>query len=169
MSPEEQPTTEVRHEAVEILIVEDNSADLMIMQEALANTRLCANVHPVANGENAMKFLRRVGEYAAAPRPQLILLDLNMPRKNGLEVLEEIKSDRMLMSIPVVVLTTSHAEHDIASAYAAHANCYIRKPVDFPSFCDVMRRIGSYWFELASLPGSAGGVRLRHRIGAGIA
>lgn len=140
--------------SVDILIVEDNAADLMIMQEALLDTQLPANVHTAANGEDAMKFLRRVGEYSAAPRPHLILLDLNMPRKNGHEVLEEIKTDRLLMRIPVVVLTTSSADDDISRAYSAHANCYIRKPVDFSSFCDVMRRIEAFWFETVSLPPS---------------
>jgi len=139
-------------EPIEILIVEDNAADLMIMQEALLDTCFPANVHKAANGEDAMKFLRRVGDCSAAPRPHLIILDLNMPRKNGHEVLEEIKSDRLLLRIPVIVLTTSQAEDDMSRAYAAHANCYIRKPVDFQSFCDVMRRIEEFWLETVSLP-----------------
>lgn len=145
-------TNENDRESVEILIVEDNAADLMIMQEALLDTRLPANVHTAANGEDAMKFLRRIGEYSAAPRPHLIILDLNMPRKNGHEVLHEIKMDRLLLRIPVVVLTTSQADDDISRAYAAHANCYIRKPVDFDSFCDVMRQIEAYWFGTVILP-----------------
>jgi two-component system response regulator len=140
---------------VNILIVEDNNADLMIMREALLETGLPGNLHTVANGEDAIKFLRRVGDYSAAPRPHLILLDLNMPRKNGHEVLQEIKSDRLLMGIPVVVLTTSQADDDISRAYAAHANCYIRKPVDFDSFCEVMRRIETFWFETVSLPATS--------------
>ena len=136
---------------VDILIVEDNNADLMIMQEALLETGLSANLHTAVNGEEAMKFLRRVGDYSNAPRPHLILLDLNMPRKNGYEVLEEIKSDRLLMRIPVVILTTSQADEDISRAYAAHANCYIRKPVDFHNFCEIMTRIKTFWFETVSL------------------
>lgn len=149
-------------EPVDILIVEDNEADLMIMREALLDTRLSVNLHTAANGEDAMKFLRRVGEHSTAPRPHLILLDLNMPRRNGHEVLEEIKSDRLLMRIPVVVLTTSQADDDISRAYAAHANCYIRKPVDFNNFCEVMRRIEIFWFETVSLPANpANGQQVR--------
>jgi len=140
---------------VEILIVEDNTADLMIMQEALLDTQFLANVHTTRNGEEAMKFLRRVGDCSAAPRPHLILLDLNMPRKNGHEVLQEIKSDRLLMRIPVIILTTSHADDDISRAYGAHANCYIRKPLDFSAFCDVMRQIEAFWVETVSLPESS--------------
>jgi two-component system response regulator len=135
-----------------ILIVEDNSTDLMIMREAFADTRQDVILHSAANGEEAMKFLRRAGGHAQAPRPDLILLDLNMPRKNGHEVLDEIKSDRLLMRIPVVVLTTSGAEDDISRAYAAHANCYIRKPVDFDSFGRVMASIVQFWFDTVTLP-----------------
>ncbi len=155
MNPTETMPNENGDEPVEILIVDDNAADLMIMQEALLDTRLSVNLHTAANGEEAMKFLRRVGEHSAAPRPHLILLDLNMPRKNGHEVLQEIKSDHLLMRIPVVVLTTSQADDDISRAYAAHANCYIRKPVDFNSFCDVMRRIEIFWFQVVSLPATS--------------
>jgi two-component system, chemotaxis family, response regulator Rcp1 len=153
MNPTDRTTNSIYRDPVEILIVEDNTADLMIMQEALLDTWCPANVHTASNGEEAMKFLRRIGDYSVAPRPHIILLDLNMPRKNGHEVLQEIKSDRLLMRIPVVVLTTSQTDDDISRAYAAHANCYIRKPVDFRSFCDVMRRIESFWFGLVSLPG----------------
>lgn len=159
MNPTASTSNEKSREPFEILIVEDNTADLMIMQEALLDTRLPANVHTAANGEDAMKFLRRVGEYSAAPRPHLILLDLNMPRMNGHEVLQEIKSDRLLMRIPVVILTTSLADDDISRAYAAHANCYIRKPVDFSSFCDVMQRIEAFWFGTVSLPANSAPAR----------
>lgn len=137
---------------INILIVDDNSTDLMIMREALSDTRLNATLHVANNGEAAMKFLRRVGEHAKAPRPDLILLDLNMPRKNGHEVLTEIKNDRGLLRIPVVILTTSQAEEDISRAYAAHANCYIRKPVDFESFEKVMEIIEQFWFNTVTLP-----------------
>lgn len=165
MNPTASTSNEKGREPFEILIVEDNTADLMIMQEALLDTRLPAKVHTAANGEDAMKFLRRVGEYSAAPRPHLILLDLNMPRKNGHEVLREIKSDPLLMRIPVVILTTSLADDDISRAYAAHANCYIRKPVDFGSFCDVMRRIEAFWFGTVSLPAnSAPGRQAPHHL-----
>jgi CheY-like chemotaxis protein len=137
---------------VHILIVEDNATDVMIMREAFASSNLNATLHVASNGEDAMKFLRRAGEHAAAPRPDLILLDLNMPRKNGHEVLEELKSDKLLLRIPVVVLTTSQAEDDVSRAYAAHANCYIRKPLDFESFDELMRRILQFWFGLVTLP-----------------
>ena len=132
MNPTVNMPSDYDREPIDILIVEDNTADLMIMQEALLDTRFPANVH--------------------TPRPHLILLDLNMPRKNGHEVLQEIKSDRLLMRIPVIILTTSQADDDISRAYAAHANCYIRKPVDFNRFCDVMRQIEAFWVETVSLP-----------------
>ncbi len=144
--------SEPSRDPFDILIVDDNQADLMIMQEALLETGLSANLHTAVNGEEAMKFLRRVGEHSTAPQPHLIILDLNMPRKNGYEVLEEIKSDRLLMRIPVVILTTSKADADISRAYASHANCYIPKPVDFNQFCEIMQRIKMFWFEIVSLP-----------------
>ncbi|MGA0900018.1 MAG: response regulator [Luteolibacter sp.] len=152
MNPTPNMPSEHDRKPTEILIVEDNTADLMIMQEAIQDTRFPANVHTTSNGEDALKFLRRVGDCADAPRPDLILLDLNMPRKNGHEVLQEIKSDRLLMRIPVIVLTTSQADDDISRAYGAHANCYIRKPVDFDAFCEVMRQIETFWIETVSLP-----------------
>lgn len=152
MNPTANTPGEHDRKPIEILIVEDNTADLMIMQEALLDTKFPAKVHTVPNGEEAMRFLRRVGSFSAAPRPDLILLDLNMPRKNGHEVLQEIKSDRLLMRIPVIILTTSQADDDISRAYGAHANCYIRKPVDFSAFCDVMKQIEAFWVETVSLP-----------------
>lgn len=136
---------------IHILIVEDNATDLMIMCEALSDTALNATLHSVNNGEEAMKFLRCVGEYVDAPRPDLILLDINMPRKNGHEVLAEIKTDKLLLRIPVVILTTSQAEDDVSRAYAAHANCYIRKPVDFDQFEKVMGVIEQFWFNFVCL------------------
>lgn len=139
-------------DSIHILIVEDNATDLMIMREAFADTALNATLHSASNGEEAMKFLRRVGEHVGAPRPDLILLDINMPRKNGHEVLSEIKKDSLLLRIPVVILTTSQAEDDISRAYAAHANCYIRKPVDFDQFEKVMATIEQFWFNIVSLP-----------------
>lgn len=158
-NPSIQLSDENGRDPVEILIVEDNAADLMIMREALQSIQTPVHLHSAANGEDAMKFLRRIGEHSAAPRPQLILLDLNMPRKNGHEVLEDIKSDRVLMRIPVVVLTTSQADDDITRAYGAHANCYIRKPVDFINFCEIMRRIETFWFQTASLPATSPALR----------
>ena len=135
-----------------ILIVDDNSADRMLMREALSDTQLNATLHTACNGEEAMKFLRRVGEYSAAPRPDLIILDLNMPRKNGLEVLSEIKSDRLLLRIPVVILTTSQSADDVSRAYSEHANCYIRKPMDFEKFEKVMTVIEQFWFSSVTFP-----------------
>lgn len=142
-----------------ILIVDDNSTDLMLIREALADARLNATLHTANNGEDAMKFLRRVGEHADAPRPSLIILDLNMPRKNGHEVLAEIKNDLLLLRIPVVVLTTSQAENDVSRAYAEHANCYIRKPVDYGEFEAVMKAIEHFWFNTVILPACKAGVR----------
>lgn len=122
------------------------------MREAFEDTSVEVVLHCSGNGEEAMKFLRRVGEFSKAPRPDLIILDLNMPRKNGHEVLTEIKCDPLLLRIPVIILTTSQAEEDVSRAYAAHANCYVRKPVDFAEFEHVMGVIESFWFDTAILP-----------------
>lgn len=135
-----------------ILLVDDNPTDLMIMREAFKDIRVEVVLHSSTNGEEAMKFLRRVGEFAKAPRPDLIILDLNMPRKNGHEVLSEIKHDPLLLRIPVIILTTSQAEDDVSRAYAAHANCYVRKPVDFVEFERVMAVVESFWFDTVILP-----------------
>ena len=142
----------MKKDPVHILIVDDNTTDLVIMREAFADTQIDAVLDVAINGEEAMKYLRRVGEFAKSPRPDLIILDLNMPRKNGHEVLHEIKSDPLLLRIPVIVLTTSQAEEDVSRAYAAHANCYIRKPVDFVEFEKVMATIERFWFETVILP-----------------
>lgn len=142
----------MNQENTHILIVDDNSTDLMLMREAFADTKLNAVLHTASNGEEAMKFLRRVGEHSAAPRPDLIILDLNMPRKNGHEVLSEIKNDPLLLRIPVIILTTSQAEDDVSRAYAEHANCYIRKPVDYEEFEKVMAVIERFWFGTVILP-----------------
>ncbi|MEI6175450.1 MAG: response regulator [Verrucomicrobiota bacterium] len=142
----------MKTEPVHILIVDDNTTDLVIMREAFADTQIDAVLDVAVNGEEAMKFLRRGGEFAKAPRPDLIILDLNMPRKNGHEVLYEIKNDPLLLRIPVIILTTSQAEEDVSRAYAAHANCYIRKPVDFVEFEKVMATIEKFWFETVIMP-----------------
>lgn len=139
-------------EPVHILIVDDNATDVMIMREAFTDTRMNASLHVAKNGEEAMKFLRHGGEFSQAPRPDLILLDLNMPRKNGHEVLAEIKRDPLLLRIPVIILTTSQSEEDVSRSYAAHANCYIRKPVDFKQFEEVMAVIERFWFDTVILP-----------------
>ena len=137
---------------VEILLVEDNARDVRLTREALKEGRIRNRLHVVNDGENALRFLRREVEYAEAPRPDLILLDLNLPRLDGREVLAEIKNDPLLKQIPVVVLTSSRAEKDLLSAYDQHANCFITKPVGFEDFMDVVRSIESFWLTIVILP-----------------
>lgn len=137
---------------VTILLVEDSSTDVLLAQEALEGAALPVDLHVVSDGVEAMQFLRGEAPFEGAVRPNLVLLDLNLPRKDGREVLAEIKSDAELRAIPVVVLTTSQAEEDMACAYALHANCYITKPVDFNEFATVIRAIESFWFTIVSLP-----------------
>ena len=138
--------------AIEILLVEDNPGDVRLIREALRDGQVRHNLHVVPDGVEAMAYLRKEGSYAAGPRPDIILLDLNLPRKNGREVLAEVKSDPNLMSIPVVVLTTSADEEDVVRAYEYHANCYITKPVDFDRFIKVVRSIEDFWFTIVRLP-----------------
>ena len=135
-----------------ILIAEDNPTDVMIMREALEGAKVQVELHAVADGVEALEFLRRMGSYKTMPRPDLILLDLNMPRKNGHEVWAEVKGKLEFREIPVVMLTTSQAEDDVAKAYANHVNCYIRKPVDFENFVQVVRSIEQFWFTVVTLP-----------------
>ena len=137
---------------VEILLVEDNPGDVRLMTEAFRDSNVANRVSVVEDGEAAMAFLRRAGAYADAPRPGLILLDLNLPRKDGREVLGELKADERLRRIPVVVLTTSQAEQDILQSYDLNANCYITKPVDFEQFVHVVRHIKEFWLALVRLP-----------------
>lgn len=137
---------------VEILLVEDNPGDTRLAREGLSEGKIRNNLHVVDNGVKAMAFLRRQGEYAKAPRPDLILLDLNLPRKDGREVLREIKDDEHLKVIPVVILTTSKAEEDIIKTYSLHANCYITKPLGLQQFLDVVRSIEDFWFTIVRLP-----------------
>lgn len=137
---------------IEILIIEDSPTDVLITQEALEQAKVLNRLHIVEDGVAALSFLRREEEYANVPRPDLILLDLNLPKKDGREVLAEIKTDPKLKMIPVVVLTTSKAEEDILRAYGLHANCYITKPVDFPQFIEVVRTIQDFWFTIVTLP-----------------
>jgi two-component system response regulator len=139
---------------IDILLVEDSPSDALLTKQALASGKLMNRVHLVEDGEKAIAFLRRQPPYANAPRPHLILLDLNMPRKDGREVLAEIKSDEDLMVIPVIVLTTSNAESDVLRSYKLHANCYITKPMDFDSFADAISTIQDFWFALVTLPPS---------------
>ena len=139
-------------QAVDILLVEDSPSDALITREALEVSKLHNALYVVEDGEEAMAFLRRQGRYADRPRPGLVLLDLNLPKKSGREVLADIKSDDDLKSIPVVVLTTSDASEDIERAYGAHANCYITKPVEFSKLAEVVRAINDFWFTLVKLP-----------------
>ena len=138
--------------ALEILIVEDSPSDVFLVKEALKQTAKTCRVHVVSDGVEAMDFLRNQGPYGQAPRPDLILLDLNMPRKDGREVLLEIKNDEKLKSIPVLVLTSSSADQDIHKAYSLHANCYITKPADFARFKAVISAIQGFWFGNVTLP-----------------
>ena len=137
---------------VEILLVEDNPGDISLTREAFEETRMANTLHVVRDGVEAMEFLRREGEHGDAPRPDLILLDLNLPRKDGREVLAEIKGDSVLKTIPVIVLTTSDAEQDVLKAYDLHANCYQIKPVDVNEFFAMAQTIENYWFNLTHLP-----------------
>lgn len=140
---------------IEILLVEDNPGDVRLTREALRDGKVKNNLHVAVDGVEAMAFLRREGPYSTAPRPDLILLDLNLPKKNGREVLAEIKSDPELLRTPVVVLTTSRDEQDVLKAYEYHANCYITKPVDLEQFLAVVRSIEDFWFTIVRLPSDA--------------
>jgi two-component system, chemotaxis family, response regulator Rcp1 len=139
-------------EPIEILLVEDNPGSVRLTQEALTDGKLHHHMNAVEDGVEAMEYLRREGRYAGAPRPDLILLDLNLPRKDGREVLAEIKRDESLKTIPVVILTTSAAEEDIIKSYKLNANCYITKPVDLEQFIKVVKAIEGFWFEIVRLP-----------------
>jgi CheY-like chemotaxis protein len=137
---------------IHILLVEDSPTDVMMTREALEYYKVLNPVHVAEDGVAAMAYLRREGEHSDAPRPGLIILDLNLPRKSGREVLQELKADPDLMTIPVVVLTTSKSAEDVARTYGLHANCYITKPVDFGRFVDVVRSINDFWFGVVTLP-----------------
>jgi chemotaxis family two-component system response regulator Rcp1 len=137
---------------IEILLVEDNPGDADLAREALDGSKFNNDLHVVDDGEKAMAFLRREGPYADMPRPDLILLDLNLPRKDGRQVLAEIKADDYLKRIPVVILTTSKAEEDVIKSYNLHANCYITKPIDLNQFLNVVRAIEDFWLSIVVLP-----------------
>lgn len=137
---------------IEILLAEDNSDDVELMREALVESKLDISVHAVQDGLEAMAFLRREAPFEDAPRPDLVLLDLNMPRMDGREVLREVRADEQLRGLPVVILTTSQAEQDIADAYNLCANCYVSKPVDFDQFIKVVGAIENFWFTIVKLP-----------------
>jgi two-component system, chemotaxis family, response regulator Rcp1 len=137
---------------IEILLVEDNPGDVRLTRETLRDSKIVNNLHVASDGIEALAFLRQQGPHHRAARPDLILLDLNLPSKNGREVLSEIKADHALRHIPVVVLTTSSAERDIAAAYTLHANCYVVKPVGLSEFATIVRSIEDFWFEVVRLP-----------------
>ena len=137
---------------IEILLVEDNPGDVELTREALHDGKIHMNLSVVNDGVEALAFLKREGTFAGAPRPDLILLDLNLPRKDGRAVLGEIKQDPSLRHIPVVILTSSQAEQDIVRAYDLHANCYVTKPVDLDQFITIVRSIEQFWFSVVKLP-----------------
>lgn len=137
---------------IEILMVEDNPGDVRLTREAMKEGKVNNRLSVVGDGVQALEFLRRQGRFADAPRPDLILLDLNLPRKDGREVLAELKADPEFKRIPVVVLTTSQAEQDVLRAYDLHANCYITKPVDFNQFMQVVQQIDDFWVNVVTLP-----------------
>ncbi len=137
---------------VDILLVEDSPADVRLTREALKEAKVLNMLHVVQDGVAALAFLRRQGQYASSPRPDLILLDLNLPRKDGREVLDEIKKDKDLQRIPVVVLTTSRAEEDVLRTYQLHANAYVTKPVDLSQFLGVVRSLEEFWLAVVTLP-----------------
>ena len=137
---------------VEILLVEDNRGDARLTREALKEGKVYNNLHWVKDGVEALDFLHKRGKHEGAPKPDIILLDLNLPKKDGREVLQEIKADERLMRIPVVVLTTSKAEEDVLRTYALHANCYVTKPVDLEQFIKVVKSIDNFWLTVVTLP-----------------
>jgi two-component system, chemotaxis family, response regulator Rcp1 len=139
-------------DVIEILLVEDSPSDADLTVETFSESRILNRIHVVEDGVEAINFLRQQGDYADAPRPDLILLDLNLPKKSGREVLAEIKADPNLHLIPVIVLTTSAAEEDILRSYQLHANCYITKPVDLEQFIHVVKTLESFWFAAVRLP-----------------
>ncbi len=138
--------------SIELLLVEDNPGDVQLTQIALEDSKISVNLNVVSDGVEAMAFLRKQENYTQVPTPDIILLDLNLPRKDGREVLAEIKADQILKRIPVVVLTTSGAEEDILKAYNLSANCYITKPVDFDQFVKIVHSIENFWFTVVKLP-----------------
>jgi CheY-like chemotaxis protein len=138
-------------QAVDVLLVEDDPGDVLMTKEAFEHYKLRNVLHVVTDGEQALQFLRRTGGYADAPRPGLILLDLNLPRLDGLEVLAELKADPVLKVIPVVILTTSQAQQDVLRSYALHANAYVSKPVDFETFMEAIRQIDSFFVTVVKL------------------
>jgi CheY-like chemotaxis protein len=140
---------------VQILLVEDSPDDILLTEEALSDAKIANDLHSVMDGEAAMAFLRREGEHAEAARPDLVILDLNLPKKDGREVLKEIREDPALTSLPVIVLSTSGGAADITGSYAQHVNAYIQKPVDFDEFLRVVRSMEEFWLSIVKLPSRA--------------
>jgi CheY-like chemotaxis protein len=147
-------TEDADYQMVDVLLVEDDPGDVLMTREAFEHYKIRNTLHVVTDGEQALQFVRREGDFAGSPRPGLIMLDLNLPRRDGLEVLSEIKADPELKLIPVVVLTTSQAEEDIVRSYALHANAYVTKPVDFERFIEVIRQIDNFFITVVKLPRS---------------
>jgi len=145
-------TDSTRASPVEILLIEDNLGDVRLTREALKEGKVYSNLHWAKDGVEALEFLRHQGRFAGVPRPDIILLDLNLPKKDGREVLSEIKNDDDLKRIPVVILTTSKAEEDVLRSYQLHANCYVTKPVDLEKFIVVVQSIDMFWLTVATLP-----------------
>lgn len=145
-------TADVQVQPAEILLVEDNPGDVRLVQEALRESKIINQLHAVSDGQEALAFLRKQGSYANTRRPDLILLDLNLPRKDGREVLSEIKADPDLRRIPVVIVTSSKAEDDILKSYDHHANCFITKPLDLEKFIEVVKAIQDFWISIVKLP-----------------
>jgi CheY-like chemotaxis protein len=147
-------TGEAGGRAVRILLVEDNPADVRLTREALKHAKVRNEISVAQDGEEALEFLRREGRHAQAKRPDVVLLDLNLPRKGGLEVLREVKEDAELRRIPIVIITSSKAEQDIVKSYNLHANCYVTKPVDLEQFLEVVRSVEDFWLSIVRLPPS---------------
>jgi chemotaxis family two-component system response regulator Rcp1 len=145
-------TSQIQVKPIEILLVEDSPSDADLAIEALSYSQILNNLHFVEDGVEAIKFLRKQTPYITVPRPSLILLDLNLPKKSGMEVLQEIKTDQNLRLIPVLILTTSSAQEDIIKSYSLHANCYITKPVDFLQFTKLVKLIEEFWLTVVKLP-----------------
>jgi len=145
-------STAIRNSAIEVLLVEDSPGDVRLTREALKDAKVHISLHVASDGVEAMAFLGREGKHVHAPRPDLILLDLNLPMKDGREVLREIKESESLKSIPVVILTTSSSETDVLQSYHLHANCYISKPVDLDGFLKVVQSIDNFWLSVVKLP-----------------
>jgi two-component system response regulator len=145
-------STKSKVKPIEILLVEDSPTDILMTREAFEQAGLLKRLHVVEDGAAALTFLRRQGQYATAPRPDLILLDLNLPKKSGQDVLAELKADQALNAIPVIVLTTSRADEDILKSYGLHANGYITKPVGFNNFVETVQAIQNFWFNVVTLP-----------------